>query len=68
MGIGIVVDDDTTRAELATAIGHVNREAKRVPRLVGLYGAGPTRHDYLHMQLNKLLDAWEAAAADGAPR
>lgn len=55
-----MLDTDTeTRAEIAEALGHVNREAMRLPHIHG--GLCPTRWDRLHQTLDLLLTKWEAA-------
>lgn len=53
------VSDETTRAEIAEALAHVNRRAKRVPRVFGV--AAPSAWDELHDMLDHLLDDWRAA-------
>lgn len=56
------VSDDTTREELAVAIGSVCDRAKRIPHVVGTDRL-PTEWDRRHEQINAMLDQIERAPA-----
>jgi hypothetical protein len=53
--------DNATRSEVAEAITWHNAAVKRVPAISGLT-RHPTRYDFLHMKINKLLDRYQTAA------
>lgn len=53
------VTDAETREDIAEALGHMNREAKRQPHIYG--GTCPNRWDRLHDAMDTLLTKWETA-------
>ena len=56
---GTVITDDTTVLEIEEALGHVNRDAKRCPRVIGT-DEYPTRWDMRHRFIDELLTKREA--------
>ena len=54
----VVVTDESTRADLAEAMGHVNFTAKRTFQVVGT-PEHPTLWDRRHELLNAMLDDWQ---------
>ena len=58
----IRVTDDTTRAELATALGHLCAHAKRQQRIVERFEQDPpSAWTKAHRRINALLTDWERA-------
>lgn len=55
----IHVTDDSTRAEVAEAMGYINDRTKQTPHLIGTV-EDPTMWDRRHMLLNAMLTDWEA--------
>lgn len=56
----VVVDDDTTRAELAECLTHLSHAAKRVMPVVGST-EHPTPWDVAHRRMDEPIDEWLAA-------
>ena len=59
----VVVDpDETTRAELAETIGHLNTAAKALSRR-GFVGLMSAEYERAHALIDAVLDDWQAARA-----
>lgn len=58
------VTDDTTKADIAEALGHVLHRAKRQTPVVGT-AEFPTPWDTAHEMLDSLLDDWLRAPERG---
>ena len=58
----IRVTDETTRAELVSALANVCERAKRIPHAIGTADL-PTEWDRRHAQIDQLLDDLDRAPA-----
>ena len=55
----VVITDESTAADIAEAIGHVNHLAKRSPHVLGTIDY-PTDWDRTHELLDAMLDDWRS--------
>ena len=57
----VVITDESTACEIAEALGHANRRAKRAPHVIGTREY-PTAWDRAHELLDAMLTDWQARA------
>ena len=57
----VVITDESTAADIAEAITHVNHDAKRAPHVLGT-ADHPSRWDKRHELIDAMLTDWQARA------